>query len=161
MTGVHVNPVDNNYFVSASADGSVCVCVCVCARTQCVCFSSCLISVSFLLSSTVRVWDLRCMSKKNALQRLRAGRMVSSAYFSPLTGCRLLMTSLDNTVRCRPCDSHVIIDITIDTLLYMYILSSPALTFDLSYLGCLRAVQSAPLCSSYQLSPTTHRLDDG
>ena len=96
LTCVHVNPVDDNYFVSAAADRCVSVCVCVCV---CVCH--------VLLSSTVRIWDMRHMSA--AIQRLRVGRMVSSAYFSPLTGCRLLMTSLDNCIRCLSCDIHVII----------------------------------------------------
>lgn len=68
---VDVHPVDSSYFVTASTD------------------------------RTAKVWDRRNMTKKSpkAIATLEHGRACSSAFFSPLTGGKVLTTSMDNTLR--------------------------------------------------------------
>ncbi|XP_071104908.1 WD repeat-containing protein 76-like [Haliotis cracherodii] len=67
---VSIHPVQKNYFVTASVD------------------------------TTVRLWDLRKMSKKSntAIAERRHGKSVDSAYFSPVTGKYILSASADNTL---------------------------------------------------------------
>ncbi|XP_046559731.1 WD repeat-containing protein 76-like [Haliotis rubra] len=67
---VSIHPVQKHYFVTASVD------------------------------TTVRLWDLRKMSKKSnsAISERRHGKSVDSAYFSPITGKYILSASADNTL---------------------------------------------------------------
>ncbi|MCD9644522.1 DNA damage-binding protein 2 [Datura stramonium] len=46
-----------------------------------------------------RIWDMRCLEAGSSLYNLEHKRVVSSAYFSPLTGSKILTTSLDNRIR--------------------------------------------------------------
>lgn len=46
-----------------------------------------------------RIWDMRCLEAGSSLYNLEHKRVVSSAYFSPLSGSKILTTSLDNRIR--------------------------------------------------------------
>ncbi|KAK1264912.1 Protein DAMAGED DNA-BINDING 2 [Acorus gramineus] len=46
-----------------------------------------------------RIWDLRRLQAGSCLESLAHGRVVNSAYFSPLTGMKILTTSQDNRIR--------------------------------------------------------------
>lgn len=46
-----------------------------------------------------RIWDLRHLEGGSSLYNLEHKRVVSSAYFSPLSGSKILTTSLDNRIR--------------------------------------------------------------
>ena len=50
--------------------------------------------------SSAAVWDVRKLTGyKSSLQTVRFSRTMTSAYFSPLTGRKILMTSFDNYIR--------------------------------------------------------------
>lgn len=64
----------------------------------------CWLPVAWLHScSSVFVWDLRQMvhKKPKCLFSWKFEKSVSSAYYSPLTGNRLLLTSMDDRLRCE------------------------------------------------------------
>ena len=64
----------------------------------------CWLPVTWLHScSSVFVWDLRQMAHKKpkCLFSWKFEKSVSSAYYSPLTGNRLLLTSMDDRLRCE------------------------------------------------------------
>ncbi|XP_059290572.1 protein DAMAGED DNA-BINDING 2 isoform X1 [Lycium ferocissimum] len=46
-----------------------------------------------------RIWDIRRLEAGSSLYNLEHKRVVSSAYFSPLSGSKILTTSLDNRIR--------------------------------------------------------------
>ncbi|KAK9279526.1 hypothetical protein L1049_013205 [Liquidambar formosana] len=46
-----------------------------------------------------RIWDMRRIETGSSLYNLAHSRVVSSAYFSPQSGCKILTTSLDNRLR--------------------------------------------------------------
>ncbi|KAF3641416.1 Protein DAMAGED DNA-BINDING 2 [Capsicum annuum] len=46
-----------------------------------------------------RIWDMRRLEAGSSLYNLEHKRVVSSAYFSPLSGSKILTTSLDNRIR--------------------------------------------------------------
>ncbi|CAN4115786.1 unnamed protein product [Withania somnifera] len=46
-----------------------------------------------------RIWDMRRLEAGSSLYNLEHRRVVSSAYFSPLSGSKILTTSLDNRIR--------------------------------------------------------------
>ncbi|CAL9134246.1 unnamed protein product [Musa acuminata var. zebrina] len=46
-----------------------------------------------------RIWDARRLGTESCLASLAHGRVVNSAYFSPLTGNKILTTSQDNRIR--------------------------------------------------------------
>ncbi|XP_020210322.1 protein DAMAGED DNA-BINDING 2 [Cajanus cajan] len=46
-----------------------------------------------------RIWDMRRIEPGSSLYNLEHKRVVNSAYFSPLTGTKILTTSLDNRLR--------------------------------------------------------------
>lgn len=46
-----------------------------------------------------RIWDMRHLEGGSSLYNLEHKRVVSSAYFSPLSGSKILTTSLDNRIR--------------------------------------------------------------
>lgn len=46
-----------------------------------------------------RIWDMRRLEAESSLYNLEHKRVVSSAYFSPLSGSKILTTSLDNRIR--------------------------------------------------------------
>ncbi|CAI0392966.1 unnamed protein product [Linum tenue] len=46
-----------------------------------------------------RIWDMRRLEARSALHELPHKRVVNSAYFSPLTGCKILTTAQDNRLR--------------------------------------------------------------
>lgn len=46
-----------------------------------------------------RIWDVRRLEAGSAVASLAHGRVVNSAYFSPLTGNKILTTSQDNRLR--------------------------------------------------------------
>ncbi|KAK7385521.1 hypothetical protein VNO78_31243 [Psophocarpus tetragonolobus] len=46
-----------------------------------------------------RIWDLRQMETGSSLHDLKHNRVVNSAYFSPLSGTKILTTSQDNRLR--------------------------------------------------------------
>ncbi|TMX04317.1 hypothetical protein EJD97_009983 [Solanum chilense] len=46
-----------------------------------------------------RIWDMRLLEAGSSLYNLEHKRVVSSAYFSPLSGSKILTTSLDNRIR--------------------------------------------------------------
>lgn len=56
--------------------------------------------------ATVRVWDARKMLPDHQIGSYTHDRIVSSAYFSPKSGAKLLTTSIDNRIRVWP-DVHV------------------------------------------------------
>lgn len=69
VTCIHVNPLNPDLVVTASNDATVCL------------------------------WDARKFVETHALGSYQHDRVVSSAYFSPNTGAKLLTTSLDNKLR--------------------------------------------------------------
>ncbi|CAA6655145.1 unnamed protein product [Spirodela intermedia] len=46
-----------------------------------------------------RIWDVRRLEDGSSLAHLAHGRVVNSAYFSPLSGSKILTTSQDNRIR--------------------------------------------------------------
>ncbi|KAF3777410.1 DAMAGED DNA-BINDING 2 protein [Nymphaea thermarum] len=46
-----------------------------------------------------RIWDVRRLEAGSCIESLAHGRVVNSAYFSPLTGNKILTTSQDNRIR--------------------------------------------------------------
>ncbi|KAJ8568760.1 hypothetical protein K7X08_030982 [Anisodus acutangulus] len=46
-----------------------------------------------------RIWDIRRLEAGSSLYNLEHKRVVSSAYFSPISGSKILTTSLDNRIR--------------------------------------------------------------
>lgn len=46
-----------------------------------------------------RIWDMRRLEAGSSLYNLEHKRVVSSSYFSPLSGSKILTTSLDNRIR--------------------------------------------------------------
>ncbi|XP_062518069.1 WD repeat-containing protein 76-like [Corticium candelabrum] len=66
---VDVHPLVRDYFVSCSAD------------------------------SVVAVWDLRCLRSHHPVVKMNHHKQVDSAYFSPLTGNKIVSSSTDNTVK--------------------------------------------------------------
>lgn len=46
-----------------------------------------------------RIWDVRRLEDGSSLAHLPHGRVVNSAYFSPLSGSKILTTSQDNRIR--------------------------------------------------------------
>ena len=54
----------------------------------------------FLNFRVVAFWDIRNIKSANSsLSTLQRSRSVTSAYFSPLTGSQVLITSMDDHVR--------------------------------------------------------------
>ncbi|KAL4587751.1 hypothetical protein LXL04_000625 [Taraxacum kok-saghyz] len=47
----------------------------------------------------VRIWDIRRLEPESCLHSLPHKRVVNSAYFSPLTGSKIVTTSIDNRIR--------------------------------------------------------------
>ncbi|XP_071795385.1 WD repeat-containing protein 76-like isoform X1 [Asterias amurensis] len=69
---VHVNPANSNHFITAASDG------------------------------TVALWDLRNLKQKGlckSISSMSFHRSTSSAYFSPVTGRKIIATSLDDKIR--------------------------------------------------------------
>jgi len=67
-----------------------------------------LICLSFSPSSFVNIYDLRHLKRRNSLAvcELKGHRRsVSSAFFSPHTGNRVLTTCMDNNIRCSETSS--------------------------------------------------------
>ena len=57
----------------------------------------------FLNFRVVAFWDIRNLKSANSsLSTLQRSRSVTSAYFSPLTGSQVLITSMDDHVRWVP-----------------------------------------------------------
>ena len=95
-----------------------CVCVCVDACVgvglcvgACICVPVCyywlyLVSVN-LYFSTVRIWDVRNLrttgSRRALIQKIALSRTVTSAYYDPISGTKLLTTSLDDQIRYQMC----------------------------------------------------------
>lgn len=50
-------------------------------------------------SSQARIWDMRQLKAGSSLSDLAHKRVVNSAYFSPLSGSKILTTSQDNRLR--------------------------------------------------------------
>lgn len=46
-----------------------------------------------------RIWDMRQLESGSSLYDLAHKRVVNSAYFSPLSGSKILTTSQDNRIR--------------------------------------------------------------
>ncbi|XP_057726306.1 protein DAMAGED DNA-BINDING 2 [Arachis stenosperma] len=46
-----------------------------------------------------RIWDIRRIEPKSSIYELKHGGVVNSAYFSPVSGCKILTTSQDNRLR--------------------------------------------------------------
>jgi DNA damage-binding protein 2 len=46
-----------------------------------------------------RIWDMRMLSPDNCLAQLNHPRVVTAAYFSPITGNKIMSTCLDNRIR--------------------------------------------------------------
>ncbi|CAN8072167.1 unnamed protein product [Agarophyton chilense] len=69
VTCIHLNPVNSDLLVTASNDTLICL------------------------------WDARKFVENQSLGWYKHDRVVSSAYFSPNTGSKLLTTSLDNKLR--------------------------------------------------------------
>ena len=61
------------------------------------------IFVSFFPSNQARIWDLRYLDSKHNLAELPHPRVVNSAYFSPITGNKILTTCQDNRLRIYDC----------------------------------------------------------
>ena len=61
-----------------------------------------LVSVN-LYFSTVRIWDVRNLrttgSRRALIQKIALSRTVTSAYYDPISGTKLLTTSLDDQIR--------------------------------------------------------------
>ncbi|KAG1337713.1 DNA damage-binding protein 2 [Cocos nucifera] len=69
VVGLHCNPVQPDIFLSCGND------------------------------HFARIWDARRLEAESSLASLAHGRVVNSAYFSPLTGNKILTTSQDNRIR--------------------------------------------------------------
>ena len=52
-----------------------------------------------VLLSQARIWDMRQLQAGSSLYNLAHGRVVNSAYFSPQSGSKILITSQDNRLR--------------------------------------------------------------
>lgn len=46
-----------------------------------------------------RIWDIRRLEAESCLQSLPHKRVVNSAYFSPISGSKIVTTSIDNRIR--------------------------------------------------------------
>ena len=90
----------------------VCLYVCICLlldvsrwiiseQMNVICFSC--IYVSFFPYNQARIWDLRYLDSKHNLAELPHPRVVNSAYFSPITGNKILTTCQDNRLRIYDC----------------------------------------------------------
>ena len=55
--------------------------------------------VAKYFSFQARIWDMRQLETGSSLVDLPHKRVVNSAYFSPLTGSKILTTSQDNRIR--------------------------------------------------------------
>lgn len=73
VVGLHCNPVDSDLFISCGND------------------------------HMARIWDLRYLDSKSHLAELPHPRVVNSAYFSPITGNKILTTCQDNRLRVYDC----------------------------------------------------------
>lgn len=80
---IDVHPLNRNLFLTSSTDGSV------------------------------AFWDIRNIKNmKSRLSSLQRTRVASSAYFSPLTGSQVLVTSLDDYVTINDVDASGIVTTT-------------------------------------------------
>ncbi|CAM6103070.1 unnamed protein product [Calypogeia fissa] len=73
IVGVNCNPVDPDIFLTCGND------------------------------HMARVWDLRLMDSKRHLAELSHPRVVNSAYFSPVSGSKIMTTCQDNRIRVWDC----------------------------------------------------------
>lgn len=114
LRSVHVHPVQQHYFVVAESRYQTTLL----NQTVSVNFHQIMINMMFhkLLSkclsyytfSFANIYDLRHLKRRNnqAVCELSGhSRSVSSAFFSPLTGNRVLTTCMDDTIRCSQISS--------------------------------------------------------
>ncbi|KAH7283731.1 hypothetical protein KP509_34G021200 [Ceratopteris richardii] len=73
VVGIHCNPADPNLFISSGND------------------------------HMARIWDLRYLDMQSQLAELPHPRVVNSAYFSPISGNKILTTCQDNRLRVYDC----------------------------------------------------------
>lgn len=73
VVGLHCNPVDPNLFITCGND------------------------------HMARIWDIRYLDSNGHLAVLSHPRVVNSAYFSPVTGNKILTTCQDNRLRVYDC----------------------------------------------------------
>ncbi|XP_002979996.2 DNA damage-binding protein 2 [Selaginella moellendorffii] len=73
VVGLHTNPIDQDIFITSGND------------------------------HMARIWDLRMLDSRNHLAELSHPRVVSSAYFSPRTGNKIMTTCQDNRIRIWDC----------------------------------------------------------
>lgn len=69
VVGLHCHPIDPDVFITCGND------------------------------HMARIWDMRMLSPDNCLATLTHPRVVNSAYFSPITGNKILTTCIDNRIR--------------------------------------------------------------
>ena len=78
---------------------SVCLCICVCV---CLCLCVKLVNI-IVYYSTVGIWDVRNLrttgSPRALIQKISLSRTVTSSYYDPINGTKLLTTSLDDQIR--------------------------------------------------------------
>ncbi len=55
--------------------------------------------VLFHCGMQARIWDMRMLDSDSCLAELPHSRVVTSAYFSPVTGTKILTTCQDNRIR--------------------------------------------------------------
>jgi WD40 repeat protein len=59
--------------------------------------------ICILISNQARIWDLRYLDSRHSLAELPHPRVVNAAYFSPVTGNKILTTCQDNRLRIYDC----------------------------------------------------------